>query len=416
MLSVKISNRSLANCGKICFRSYSSKSPTDSKKTALYDFHVSHGAKMVPFAGWLMPIQYSDQSIVESHLHTRRGVSVFDVSHMLQTKIHGRDRIKFIETLVPADVVGLPDNVGTLSVFTNENGGIKDDLIVTKTTDNYLYMVTNAGCIEKDVKHLKENVQECQKKGLDVAISHQDGRSLLAVQGPDMTKLLRNNVSFDLSKLYFMHSAVGTVFGVDDCRVTRCGYTGEDGVEISVDASRAVELCDRILICKDAQTKLAGLGARDSLRLEAGLCLYGNDIDETTTPIEAGLAWLITKRRRQTADFPGARIIIKQISDKNSVLRRRVGLIGEPGMVARAGARVLTADGSKEIGRITSGCPSPSLKKNIAMAYVESTFSGIDSSLKVDVGGSKGRLQLVDMKVTKLPFVPAHYYTAPKGK
>jgi len=282
--------------------------------------------------------------------------------------------------------------------------------------DDYLYMVTNAGCIEKDVKHLQHHVKEFQSKGFDAALSHQDGRALLAVQGPEMSKLLQNNVSFDLSKLYFMNSVVGKVFGVDDCRVTRCGYTGEDGVEISVDAPHAVELCEKLLKSKETQATLAGLGARDSLRLEAGLCLYGNDIDEDTTPIEAGLAWLIGKRRRQAADFPGATIITKQLTDKNSVKRRRIGIIGEAGKVARAGAIVFTSDGSKEIGRITSGCPSPSLKKNIAMACVESPFSSNDTSVKVDVGGGKGRVQLVDAKVTKMPFVPAHYYTAPKSK
>ncbi|XP_038666731.1 aminomethyltransferase, mitochondrial [Scyliorhinus canicula] len=368
------------------------------KKTALYEFHVSKGARMVEFAGWSMPVQYKD-SHISSHLHTRQHSSLFDVSHMLQSKVTGKDRVKFMESLVVGDISELQDNQGTLSLFTNEKGGIKDDLIVTRTSDGYLYIVSNAGCADKDSAHMKEKLAEFKAAGNDVDLEFLEA-GLIALQGPSAVRVLQEGVSDDLCKLPFMWSAMMTVFGVPGCRVTRCGYTGEDGVEISVPIQRTVELAE--LLLRNSEVKLAGLGSRDSLRLEAGLCLYGNDIDETTTPVEATLLWTIGKRRRAAADFPGAPTILRQIKEKTK--RKRVGLMSA-GPPVRQHTPILNPEG-KVIGEVTSGCPSPCLKQNIAMGYVDAEYSKSGTSIKVEV-----RKKIVDAVVSKMPFVPSKYYT-----
>uniref|UniRef100_A0A8C5DBS0 Aminomethyltransferase n=1 Tax=Gouania willdenowi TaxID=441366 RepID=A0A8C5DBS0_GOUWI len=351
------------------------------KKTPLYDFHRQQGGKMVAFAGWSMPVQYRDSHMV-SHMHTREHCSIFDVSHMLQTKVHGRDRVKFMESLVVADIAELKDNQGTLSLFTNDKGGIMDDLIVTRTDQTYLYVVSNAGCAHKDAAHMKAKLAEFKAAGFDVDLEFLED-ALIAVQGPSMSRVLQEGVKQDLSKLTFMFSTLATVFGVSDCRVTRCGYTGEDGVEISVPRSRVVELTEKLL--SNAEVKLSGLGARDSLRLEAGLCLYGNDIDENTTPVEAALVWTIGKRRRQSRDFPGADIIVPQIMAKTA--RKRVGLVST-GPPVRPHTPILSPDG-RVIGEVTSGCPSPN-----------------GTEIQVEV-----RKKAVPATVTKMPFVPTTYYS-----
>lgn len=368
------------------------------KKTPLFDFHREHGGKMVGFAGWSMPVQYKDSHIA-SHMHTREHSSIFDVSHMLQTKVHGKDRVKFMESLVVADIAELKDNQGTLSLFTNEKGGIMDDLIVTRTDQGYLYVVSNAGCADKDSAHMKTRLAESKAAGLDVDLEFLD-EALIALQGPSMSRVLQQGLKDDLSKLTFMTSTLATVFGVPGCRVTRCGYTGEDGVEISVPQSRVVELTEKLLA--NSEVKLAGLGARDSLRLEAGLCLYGNDIDEATTPVEATLVWTIGKRRRQTKDFPGANIIVPQIKAKTA--RKRVGLVST-GPPVRQHTPILSPDG-KVIGEVTSGCPSPCLKKNVAMGYVDAAFAKNGTSIQVEV-----RKKAVPATVSKMPFVPTNYYS-----
>lgn len=369
------------------------------KKTALFDFHRAHGGKMVEFAGWSMPVQYKD-SHISSHMHTREHCSIFDVSHMLQTKVHGRDRVKFMESLVVADIAELQDNQGTLTLFTNEKGGIIDDLIVTNTDQGYLYVVSNAGCADKDSAHMKARLVEFKTSGFDVDLEFLDDAALIALQGPSMSRVLQEGLKEDLSKLTFMTSKLATVFGVPDCRITRCGYTGEDGVEISVPQSRVVEVTDKLLA--HSEVKLAGLGARDSLRLEAGLCLYGNDIDETTTPVEATLVWTIGKRRRQTRDFPGADFILPQIKAKTA--RKRVGLVSN-GPPVRQHTPILSPDG-KAIGEVTSGCPSPCLKMNIAMGYVDTAFAKNGTAIQVEV-----RKKAVPATVSKMPFVPTKYYS-----
>ncbi|XP_043564457.1 aminomethyltransferase, mitochondrial isoform X1 [Chiloscyllium plagiosum] len=368
------------------------------KKTVLYEFHRNNGARMVEFAGWSMPVQYKE-SHISSHLHTRQHCSLFDVSHMLQSKVMGKDRVKFMESLIVGDIAELKDNQGTLSLFTNEKGGIKDDLIVTRTSDEYLYIVSNAGCADKDSAHMKERLAEFRAAGNDADLEFLEA-GLIALQGPSAAQVLQEGVSDDLQKLPFMWSAMMTVFGVPGCRVTRCGYTGEDGVEISVPIERTVELAESLL--KNSEVKLAGLGSRDSLRLEAGLCLYGNDIDETTTPVEATLLWTIGKRRRAAADFPGAGIILRQIKEKTK--RKRVGLMSA-GPPVRQHTPILNLDG-KVIGEVTSGCPSPCLKQNIAMGYVDTEYSKPGTPIKVEV-----RKKIVDATVSKMPFVPSKYYT-----
>jgi len=372
--------------------------------TPLHDFHVAQGGKMVDFAGYRLPVQYSDLGISASHLHTRKHCSLFDVSHMLQSKVHGKDRISFMESLTVADVAGLKTNQGSLSVFTLPNGGIVDDLIVTKA-DNHLYVVSNAGRREQDIPLMRAKEEEMKVEGKDVALELLEDRGLLALQGPTMMQCLQPLTSLPLDNLAFMHSALAEVAGIQ-CRVTRCGYTGEDGVELSCPAQQTEALAQAIL-ASDGQPRLAGLGARDSLRLEAGLCLYGNDIDEGTTPIEGGLAWTVAKPRRVKQDFPGAQVILEQL--KNGVSRRRVGLLSR-GAPARGSTVVVNAQGEK-VGVVTSGCPSPSLGKgiNVSMAYVEKSSAKAGTELALQVRGKD-----IPATVTKMPFVPTNYFTGGK--
>ncbi|NWW43707.1 GCST protein, partial [Pedionomus torquatus] len=343
------------------------------------------------------PLHYG-QGHLQSHLHTRRHCSLFDVSHMLQTRVYGRDRVRFMESLVVGDIGELKPGQGTLTLLTNERGGIMDDLIVTNMSEDHLYVVSNASCANKDLTLMRDRAAELQAAGSDVRLEVSDN-ALLALQGsPSMARVLQAGLSDDLAKLSFMNSIITTVFGVPGCQITRCGYTGEDGVEISVPVGRAVELAERLLGVPEVWP--AGLAARDSLRLEAGLCLYGNDIDETTTPAEAGLMWTLGKRRRMAMDFPGAAVIMAQVKEKPK--RRRVGLMSESVGAASPPLTSLISPGT-----VTSGCPSPSLGKNIAMGYVEAAHSRAGTALTVEV-----RKKQHPALVTKMPFVPTHYYTA----
>jgi len=374
------------------------------KKTCLYDFHVEKGGKMVNFAGFEMPVQYNDLSINESHLHTRQNSSLFDVSHMLQMLVKGKDRIEFIESITVADIQSLKQDSGTLSLYTKDNGGIIDDLIITKTSKDYLYVVSNAGRIKEDLAHVTQKSESFKSKGKDISIEILEDRALLALQGPQSAKCLQPLVDCDLSKLYFMTSVLTKVCGVDESRVTRCGYTGEDGFEISIPANKAVDVANSILSSSNGVVKLAGLGARDTLRLEAGLCLYGNDIDENTTPIESSLTWTIGKRRKEMADFIGAKIILKQLKEKPT--KRRVGLTGlTPGPPARGHTSVLDINTKQLIGEVTSGCPSPSLKKNISMGYLPLAYTKIGTKVICDIRGKHFQYEVV-----KLPFIQTKYY------
>lgn len=247
---------------------------------------------MVPFAGYYMPVQYNTLGISASHVHTRQKASIFDVSHMLQSRITGKDRNKFFEKLVVADLHQLPIGQGTLSLFTNEQGGIIDDTIVMQQ-ENSLYVVSNAACADKDTAHIQHHLREFQNQGGEAEFNIIRDHSLIAIQGPSAAAALETLIDKDLKDFSFMHGRHLDIAGIP-CHVARSGYTGEDGFELSVPTSEIVRITEKLLSHPDVQ--LAGLGARDSLRLEAGLCLYGNDLDDTTTPVEAGLTWTIRKR------------------------------------------------------------------------------------------------------------------------
>ncbi|KAL3083057.1 hypothetical protein niasHS_010859 [Heterodera schachtii] len=377
-------------------------------RTCLYDFHVKNGAKMVGFAGFSMPIQY-DLSVSASVLHTRSNVSLFDVSHMLQTEITGAHRVQFIESLTPTDVTNLPENSGALSVFTNSEGGIIDDLIISKTAHESLYLVTNAGRIGIDLPYLEQKASEWRGNGKEIKVKVLQKRALVAIQGPETMKLLGPETDVPLDSLFFMHSSVGKVCGIENCRVTRCGYTGEDGVEISVPVEAAEKLVTKLLSSKVARPKLAGLGARDVLRTEAGLCLFGNEIDERTTPVEAGIAFVIAKRRRQTLGFPGAERIIRQLEKKDFV-KKRVGLAStKAGRAARNKMPIANPTDGSSVGFVTSGCPSPTLGKNIGMGYVDKAYAKVGNILTVEAG----RDRMIEVEVVKMPFVKSAYYLKP---
>lgn len=355
-----------------------------------------------------MPVQYKDLSLKESHFHTRSKCSLFDVSHMMQTKVHGNDRFKYIESMIVSDIESLKPNSGCLTVFTNKTGGINDDLIVSNVP-NYLYVVSNAGCSQKDFTNMKRVEEEMRSNGSDVKLERMDQNGLLALQGPLANYVLQAGVAnkgFDVSKLPFMSTTELEVFGVGNCRVTRCGYTGEDGFEISVPIENTEMLAERLRSFEDGKVcKLAGLGARDTLRLEAGLCLYGNDINEVTTPIEAGLAWTIHKRRRLEKNFPGAEIILNQLVEKPKIRRVGLKLLKKTGPSARQHMKILDAEGANGIGEVTSGCLSPSLDEQIGMGYVETKFAKAGTKIQVEIRGRK-----YDAEVVKMPFVPTKYF------
>lgn len=326
---------------------------------------------------------------------------------MLQTHVSGKDAIACLETITTADIQGLENSNGTLTVFTNDKGGILDDLIVCKVNEHFLYVVSNAGRKEHDSQLMLDTVQRFKANSKSVNIKFFDPleRALLAFQGPAAMTVLQKFTKVNLNELYFMSTIKAEVAGVPDCRITRCGYTGEDGFEISIPADRGSFIAETLLYSKDANVKLAGLGARDSLRLESGLCLYGSDIDETTTPIEAGLAWLVAKRRRAEKDFRGCDVILDQL--KNGCTRRRVGFKMDSGPPARNGIKIFS--NSEEIGEVTSGCPSPSLGKNVGMGYVKDEFKKPGTKVELKI-----RDKLYPAEIAKMPFVPANYFHKPK--
>jgi aminomethyltransferase len=373
------------------------------RRTALYDFHVRYGGKMVEFAGWSLPVQYNDFGIIDSCLHTRSKASLFDVSHMGQLTITGPDRVRFLESLIVGDVEALKEGESRLSVFTNAQGGIIDDTVVTKRAES-VNVVLNAGRVDEDMEQIR-----MAKESFDgqVSLSLADKKSLVALQGPESASVLQHLLSseYSLSRLPFMSAVDLDIAGHPGCTVSRSGYTGEDGFEISVpEQSDVVGLVEKIM--ENDAVRLAGLGARDTLRLEAGLCLYGTDLDETVSPVEAGLAWTISKSRREEGRnaFPGASKIIEQIA--SGVTKKRVGLTIMDGPPARHGNKLFSpANTAVSIGETTSGTFSPSLGKSIAMAYVPPDFAKVGTELFVEVRGKVNQVI-----VTKMPFVPSNYY------
>ncbi len=370
-----------------------SESESSTRQTPLFDLHRELDGRMVSFAGWALPVRYGPGPVAE-HLHTRRAASLFDVSHMAIIELHATNLgvcAEALETRVPADVVGLLSGRQRYTVFTNDDGGIIDDLIVAATGD-YLTLVANASRREVVVALLADTLGP-----LGVEVIERDDLALLALQGPDAVRVL-SHLSPGADALGFMEHEVFEVAGVG-CRVSRSGYTGEDGVELQVPAA-SVEGVARALLDRP-EVEPAGLAARDSLRLEAGLCLYGNDLDETTTPVEAGLSWSIPGRRRTEGGFPGAAVVADQLRDLPP--RLRVGLRTEGRRPVRADAELLDHSG-EVVGRVTSGGYGPSFGGPIAMGYVPPPSAAPDTVL---TARERGRDET--MIVTPLPFVTRRY-------
>ena len=362
------------------------------RRTPLYPLHQSLGARMVAFAGYEMPVQYPT-GILAEHLHTRAQAGLFDVSHMGQALLAGADAAAALEKLVPGDIRGLGPQRMRYTLLLNEAGGILDDLMATRLGDR-LFVVVNAATKDRDFAHLQAHL------GPAVWIDRLDDRALLALQGPAAAAVLER-LAKDIAQMRFMSAAETTLDG-QRCLVTRSGYTGEDGFEISLPAAGAQALAERLLA--EPEVKPIGLGARDSLRLEAGLCLYGHDIDETTTPIDADLAWTIGKRRREDGDFPGASIILRQLTDGPA--RKRVGIRPDGRAPAREGTPILALGGA-EIGHVTSGGFGPSLEAPVAMGYVEMASAAEGTALTLAVRGTARPAHVV-----RLPFVPHRYHRA----
>jgi aminomethyltransferase len=367
------------------------------KRTPLYDLHRELGARLVPFAGYEMPVQYPT-GILAEHAQTRTAAGLFDVSHMGQVRLTakpGQNAAKAIEALVPGDITGLAPGQQRYTQLTNDTGGILDDLMITSTGD-HLLMVFNAACKDADLAHVQKHLAAtCE-------IEPMFSRGLLALQGPQASQVLAR-LAPQVASMKFMTGAFFVIDGAR-CYVTRSGYTGGDGFEISTPNDATDAIARRLLA--EPEVKPIGLGARDSLRLEAGLCLYGHDIDTTTTPIEAGLLWSIGKDRRRQGGFPGANIIQKQIAE--GAPRKRVGLLPEGKAIAREGAEIALSDkngAGKTVGKVTSGGFSPTLGRAVAMGYVERAHSANGSKVDLLVRGKP-----VPAEIVPMPFVKHAYY------
>ena len=361
----------------------------DTQKTALYNYHKSLGAKFVPFAGYEMPVQYSS-GIVEEHKITRTNAGLFDVSHMGQLLIEGNESLSDeLEKIIPADLKKIKLNQSKYSFLTNEKGGIYDDLIITKV-DNGFSIILNAACKDNDFKIIENSI------GNKFKLTLYKNLSLIALQGPKSSEILEKIIN-GVSSLKFMY---GNNFSYNDKEIyiTRSGYTGEDGFEISI-PNEFVEGFVKTIVSKGA--KLIGLGARDTLRMEAGLCLYGHDINETTSPIEANLKWAISKRRREEGGFIGYDKI--KLDMNGSLSRLRVGVKPEGKIIAREGVKIFSED-NKQIGSITSGTFGPSVNGPIAMGYVKLNFSKLGTKVLLEVRGKK-----YNATISELPFYKKNY-------
>ena len=372
----------------------------DLKKTNLFDFHEKNGAKFVPFAGYSMPVQYKS-GVISEHLHTRSKAGFFDVSHMGQIKIWPKNNekeklIQALEKLMPCDLYNLKENRQTYSLLTNSNGGVIDDLMIANKV-SYFQLVVNASQKKTDYQHLKNNISQ------DFDIELEENKSLLAIQGPQSENIL-SDINSNVKNMKFMDSIDISLAGID-CSISRSGYTGEDGFEISVHNKNVLQLVE--ILFKKSELLPIGLGARDSLRLEAGLCLYGNDLTSDITPIEANLNWVIHKRRREqdssNIKFLGNTKILNQLEKGPSYLR--IGLLPiEKAPMRRESIIYLDEGGETEIGIVTSGGYSPTLNKPISMGRIKSEY--LEGLQKVFV---KIRDKILPATITKLPFIKTKY-------
>ena len=363
-------------------------------KTPLHALHVELGAKMVPFAGYDMPVSYP-QGILAEHRHCRASAALFDVSHMGQLRLAGDDAARALESLVPVDVVDLGLHKQRYALFTNAAGGILDDLMITRRA-NDLLVIVNAACKDADTRHLLTQI------GHRCTVTPLPDRALLALQGPKAVAAL-SRLAPDVAALTFMTGGAFRLAGAE-CFVTRSGYTGEDGFEISVPAEHSVALAKALL--HEREVEPAGLGARDTLRLEAGLCLYGHDIDDKTTPVEAALTWAIQKVRRpggaRAGHYPGAAAIEAQLASGAPI--KRVGLVGLERVPVREGASLVDTHGHR-LGHVTSGTLAPTVNQPIAMAYLAANHAQPHHEVYAEVRGKR-----LPMRVTPMPFAPHRYF------
>jgi glycine cleavage system T protein (aminomethyltransferase) len=369
-------------------------------KTPLHELHLELGAKMVPFAGYSMPVQYP-MGVMKEHLHTRARAGLFDVSHMGQAFLRGKegnDIAEAFEALVPGNIIGLKPGRMRYTMFLNDNGGIFDDLMVTRWQgeENTLFLVVNAGCKDADFDLIKE------KLGTRAELDILDDRALVALQGPSAAQVLSSMVPA-VAEMGFMSLLAAEIDGIS-CFISRCGYTGEDGFEISIPGAGAEAISRKLLAHADVEP--VGLGARDSLRLEVGLCLYGSDLDETTSPVEADLLFSIAARRREAGDFPGGERFLRELADGPG--RKRVGILPDGRAPARGHAEIQDAAGNL-IGEITSGGFGPSYGGPVAMGYVKASHSEVGTAVNLMVRG-----KAMPAKIAAMPFVEQNYYRKPK--
>jgi aminomethyltransferase len=363
-------------------------------RTSFYDLHLRQGAKMIHFAGYEMPVQYS-LGIMKEHLYTRQKAGLFDVSHMGQVVLRGKSYEQVaveLETLIPMDVINLKEGRQRYGFLTNENGGIRDDIMFANRGD-HIFLVVNAACVEADLAYLRKNISP------EINVKHLKNRSLLALQGPMAERVLAEHYPA-ICDMKFMDVETIPLAG-SECWVSRSGYTGEDGFEISVPDTVAIDLANTLATHDDVE--LIGLGARDSLRLEAGLCLYGHDIDVHTSPIEAGLSWAIQRRRKDQGGFPGADRILRDLA--NGPSQKRVGLqpVGKAPM--REGSQLFQTEGSVEkIGMITSGGFGPTVGAPVSMGYVSSEFAQPGTTIFGEVRGKR-----LPVKTAELPFTGPNF-------
>ena len=365
-------------------------------KTPLHALHLELGARMVPFAGYEMPVQYP-LGVMKEHLHTRENAGLFDVSHMGQIRLSGPQAARALESLVPVDIIDLPVGMQRYALFTNAHGGILDDLMVANLGNDVLLLVVNAACKDQDLAHLRQHIgEQCLIEPLF------EERALLALQGPAAASVLQR-LAPEVASMTFMQFRKVTLLD-QDCYVSRSGYTGEDGYEISVPSTGAEALARRLLA--EPEVAAIGLGARDSLRLEAGLCLYGHDMNDHTTPVQASLLWALSRARRadgaRAGGFPGAEAIFTE--QQQGIARKRVGLLPQERTPVREGAEIVDEQG-RVVGQVCSGGFGPTLAAPVAMGYVNSEHAAVDSALWALVRGKR-----VALKVSRMPFVAPRYY------